>query len=89
MKGDIIMELVRKDDDKSEILTIREIIDRNLFASFALFQTKLDFEQTKNKLKQLHLENTLMEQELYQVKIELYETKLELRLLELNSEKSR
>ena len=75
------MELGKKGIDNSEGLTIHEIIDRNLLASFALFQTKLDFEQTKSKMKQLHLENTLMEQELYQAKIELYESKRELRLL--------
>ena len=67
--------------DISKTLTIPEIIDGNLLASFALFQTKLDCEQTTNKLKQLQLENTLMEQELYQAKIELYEAKMELRLL--------
>ena len=75
------MELTKKVTDNSERLTIYGMIDRNLFASFALFQNKLDFEQTKSKLKQLQLENTLMEQELYQAKIELYETKRELRLL--------
>ena len=75
------MELTKKVTDNSEGLTIHEIIDRNLLASFALFQTKLDFEQTKSKLKQLQLENTLMEQELYQAKIELYKAKRELRLL--------
>lgn len=77
----MIMELRKKITNHSERLTIHEIIDRNLLASFALFQTKLDFEQTKSKLKQLQLENTLMEQELYRAKIELYEAKRELRLL--------
>lgn len=74
------MKLTKKMSNNSERFTIHEIIDENLLASFALFQTKLDCEQMDNKLKQLQLENTLMEQELYQTKIELYESKLQLRL---------
>ena len=65
----------------SETLAVSEMIDENSLASFAVFQTKLDFEQAESNLKQLHFEITLMEQEVYEAKIELYEDKLKLRLL--------
>ena len=65
----------------SKTLAVSEVIDGNSLASFAVFQTKLDFEQAESNLKQLHFEITLMEQEAYEAKIELYEAKLKLRLL--------
>ena len=65
----------------SKTLAVSEVIDGNSLASFAVFQTKLDFEQVESNLKQLHFEITLMEQEVYEAKIELYEAKLKLRLL--------
>ena len=74
------MKLTKKLSDNSERLAIHETINSNVLASFTLFQIKLDCEQTNSRLKQLQLENTLMEQELYQTKIELYESKLKLRL---------
>lgn len=74
------MKLTKMMSDNSERLAIHETINSNVLASFALFQIKLDCEQTNSRLKQLQLENTLMEQELYQTKIELYESKLKLRL---------
>ena len=65
----------------SKTLAVSEVIDGNSLASFAVFQTKLDFEQAESNLKQLHFEITLMEQKVYEAKIELYEAKLKLRLL--------